>query len=166
LMDPHEIAAAFEQLKKEGKVRFFGVSNFTPSQVDMLASFTRLVNNQVEISILKWNAFTDGTIDKCWQHGLIPTAWSPFAGGHLFSKPDDLRYARIRKTAKEIAEKYNAPLEQIYLAFLMKHPIGIVPVVGTSKTERLRSALKAVEINLTYEEWYRLRLASAGAEVA
>ena len=166
LMDPNEIAEAFRHLSESGKVRHFGVSNFTPSQMDMLSAFTCLVNNQVEISLLKLDAFTDGTIDKCWQHKIIPTAWSPLAGGQIFGKTNDPDILRVQKTASKIAEKHEAKLDQILLAFLMKHPAGIVPVLGTSKINRIKSALAAKNIKLSHEDWYELWQASMGEEVA
>ncbi|MEO1262374.1 MAG: aldo/keto reductase [Bacteroidota bacterium] len=166
LSDPSEIAGAFQHLSESGKVRHFGVSNFTPTQMDMLSSFTNLVNNQVEISLLKLAAFTDGTIDKCWQHKITPTAWSPLAGGQLFGESDDPVIARVQKTTRDLAVKHEATLDQVLLAFLMKHPIGIVPVLGTSKIIRIKSALRATEVKLTHEDWYELWQAATGEEVA
>ena len=157
LMDPSEIAEAFNYLAEKGMVRHFGVSNFSASQMDMLSSFTCLINNQMEISLLKLNAFTDGTLDKCWQHKIIPTAWSPLGGGGaIFSKNKTPQLLRINAVAQKLMKKYKATLDQILLAFLMKHPAGIVPVLGTSKLERIKSALKATKIKLTHEEWYML----------
>ena len=166
LMDPHEIAAAFNKLAEEGKVRHFGVSNFTPSQFDLLNSFTCLVNNQIEISLLHLNAFTDGTLDQCHKEKITPTAWSPFGGGEIFSPSKKEKITRIQKVANELGKKYNAGMDQILLAWLKKHPAGIIPVVGTSKIERIKSALKYMKINLTHEEWYELWQASTGEEVA
>ena len=166
LMNPHEIAAAFEHLAKAGKVRHFGVSNFTASQMDMLSSFTCLVNNQVEISLLKLDAFTDGTLDKCQQHKIMPTAWSPLGRGKVFGKSDDPKILRVQIKAGEIADKYNTSMDQILLAFLLKHPAGITPVLGTSKIERIKTALNAKAIKITQEDWYALWKASTGKEIA
>lgn len=166
LMHPHEIAEAFEQLKKAGKVRAFGVSNFTASQFDLLHSFTPLVTNQVEASILHLDAFGDGTLDQCLKHGVVPTAWSPFGGGALFSEEVTPRVERIREVANGLAEKYSASLDQVLLAFLHQHPAGIIPVVGTTKVERVEAALKSLTVKMTREEWYDLWQASTGEEVA
>ncbi len=166
LMHPHEIATAFEQLKKAGKVRAFGVSNFTASQFDLLHSFTPLVTNQVEASILHLDAFGDGTLDQCLKHGVVPTAWSPFGGGALFSEEVTPRVERIREVANGLAEKYSASLDQVLLAFLHQHPAGIIPVVGTTKVERVEAALKSLTVKMTREEWYDLWQASTGEEVA
>ena len=166
LMNPHDIAEAFEKLKKEGKVRFFGVSNFTPSQFEMLNAFTPLVNNQVEISIMHRNAFEDGTLDQCLQLGVQPTAWSPLGGGVIFQKTEKPQMVVLQKTIEELAEKYSASADQILFAFLQKHPVGIIPVLGTSKISRVKSALGSLEIKLTHEEWYELWQAANGEEVA
>ena len=165
LMDPHEIAEAFTKLKKEGKVKAFGVSNFTPSQFDMLNSFTPLITNQIEISLLHLNPFQDGTLDQMIKLGITPTAWSPFGGGEIFSKSKDKRINRIQKAAKKLGKKYEASVDQILLAWILKHPSGIIPVLGSTKISRIKTAKDALKINLTHEDWYQLWEASVGNEV-
>lgn len=166
IMNPAEIAEAFTQLEKEGKVKHFGVSNFTPSQFELLHSYIPLVTNQVEISVLHRNAFEDGMLDQCLRHSITPTAWSPFGGGNMFGAPMDDVVLRIQNVCEDLKEKYNAGLDQILLAWLYKHPAGIVPVLGTSKVERLQSALEAKSITLTHEEWYDIWTEACGEEVA
>ncbi|MEM8886409.1 MAG: aldo/keto reductase [Bacteroidota bacterium] len=165
LMDPAEIAEAVERLKKAGKIKHFGVSNFTPSQFDLLNSYTPLATNQIEVSLLHLNALDDGSLDQCIKHKIAPTAWSPFGGGSIFSEKEDIRVKRIRKTAAELGEKHEASIDQILLAWLFRHPSGIVPIVGSSKIERIKSAVEAAHIKLSREEWYELLEASRGEEV-
>lgn len=165
LMDPAAIATAFEQLKSSGKVKHFGVSNFTPSQFDLLNSYFPLVTNQVEISITHLNAFQDGTLDQCLKYKIAPTAWSPLGGGAMFQDSDDQRILRIKKIAGLLADKHEVQIDQILLAWLLKHPSGILPLLGTSKISRVKSALNATTINLSHEEWYMLLEASVGHEV-
>lgn len=165
LMPPQEIAEVFSQLQQAGKVKHFGVSNFTPSQFELLNTFTPLVTNQIEASLLHLDPFSDGSLDQCLRHQITPTAWSPLGGGALFSDPENPRVKRIRTTAQNLCEKYEASLDQILLAFLHKHPAGIIPVLGTSKISRIKSALAAQKITLTHEEWYDLYQASTGEEV-
>ncbi len=165
LFNPHEIAEAFETLKQSGKVLEFGVSNFTPSQFDVLHSFTPLVTNQVEISILHRNAFEDGTLDQCQKHKIIPAAWSPLGGGSLFGETTSPEINAIKKVLDSLSEKYNAAHDQLLYAWLRKHPAGIVPVLGTSKLERIQTAHKALDITLTHEEWYMLWEAALGREI-
>lgn len=165
LMNPQELAEAFESLQKAGKVLHFGVSNFTTSQFELLHSYFPLVTNQIEISISHLQPFYDGSLDQCLKYNIVPTAWSPLGGGVLFQDTKDERVLRIRKTGMALAEKYEAQLDQILLAWLMKHPSGIIPVLGTSRISRVKSALAACNIKLSHEEWYELWQASVGTEV-
>ena len=164
-MNPHDVAVAFERLTIEGKVKAFGVSNYTVSQFDLLNSYTPLVNNQIEVSLTHRNAFEDGTLDQCIKHKITPTAWSPFGGGAIFAKTEDPTILRIQKMAAEIAEKHNAQIDQILLAWILKHPAKIVPVLGTTKIERIKDALGALKIEITHEEWYELWRAATGVDV-
>lgn len=166
MMNPHEIAEAFLTLKRDGKVNAFGVSNFTVSQFDLLNSFTPLVTNQVEISALHLNAFTDGTLDQCMKLGIAPTAWSPLGGGSYFTDENDEQVKRLKPIVLELAEKYNCKEDELLLAWLKKHPAGIVPVIGTSKIERVKAAFKAQSITILHEDWYKVWQAAVGKEVA
>lgn len=166
LMDPHEVAEAFAKLRYEGKVKYFGVSNFSSSQFELLNSVTTLMTNQVEISLLNRAAFDNGVLDQCLSKDIQPTAWSPFGGGKLFGTEEDEQTTRIKKVGNELAEKYNCQLDQLLLAWLRKHPAGIIPVLGTTKAKRVKDALAASQIELSHEEWYQLWEAASGEEVA
>ena len=165
LMDPSEVAEAVEQLKQQGKILSFGVSNFLPHQTNLLSAHTLIEYNQVEISIIQLNAFTDGTLENCLQHKIIPMAWAPLGGG-LFSDENHPRFRAITATATELAEKYNTGLNEILLAWLHTHPSGIQTVIGTTKIERLLQAKTASAIRLDREDWFRLLIASTGEDVA
>ena len=165
LMDPHEIAEAFAQLKKAGKVLHFGVSNFTPSQMDMMMTAFTIEFNQLEISVLHLDPFHDGSLDKCIEHAIRPMSWGPLGSGKLYSDETDERNIRILAVANMLAEKYNVSVDQVLLAFLFKHPSGIIPVIGSTKIERLRSAYDAANINIEREEWFMLWRASKGHEI-
>ncbi|MEQ8706383.1 MAG: aldo/keto reductase [Phaeodactylibacter sp.] len=168
LMDADLIAGAFEHLQKAGKVRHFGVSNFTPRQFDLLNSRFPLVTNQVEASLLHLPPFTDGTLDQCQEYRIKPMAWSPLGGGTIFSEQPDARAQRILATAETIIARreQNIGIDQLLLAWLMRHPSGILPVVGTARIERLKAAADAVHIMMSQEEWFELWEASTGTEVA
>lgn len=166
LMNPHEIAEAVEQLKSAGKIKTFGVSNFTPSQFDLLNSFTPLITNQVEISLLQRNAFEDGTLDQCLRLGIAPTAWSPFGGGAIFGDSDRPELVRIKPVLAQLCEKYKGTSDQILLAWLRKHPAGIIPVLGSTKIKRIATAKAALDISLSHEDWYKLWEAALGHRVA
>ena len=166
LMDYGEIAEAFWQLRQSGKVRFFGVSNFKATQFEVMNSYFPLVTNQVEASLMNPKTFFDRTFDRCMAVRAVPMAWSPLGGGKVFTDLDNKQVIRIRKVAERLGEKYNAGVDQIMLAWLLKHPSKIRPVVGTARLERLKKAVEAIQIDLTREEWFELLQASTGKEVA
>jgi predicted oxidoreductase len=165
LMNPHEIAEAFTILKQSGKVKHFGVSNFTVSQFSMLHNLFPLEVNQIELSILHTKPFYDGVTDQCIDKRIIPQAWSPLGAGKIHLDAEDERSRRIISMSNIVGEKYGASFDQILLAWLMKHPSGIVPVLGTTKIERLKSSLEAAKIDMTNEEWHMLLRASNGVDV-
>ena len=163
LMNPEEIAAAFGVLRSSGKVRDFGVSNFTTSQFDLISKyFPQLVTNQVEVSLTQTKAFYDGTIDQMMLKRLQPMAWSVM--GTYFSE-DSERTARIKSILEVLTKKYNAEEAQLLLAFLLKHPSKIIPIIGTSKVESIKSLKKSLQINLEIEDWFSLLEASLGHDV-
>jgi predicted oxidoreductase len=166
LMNPFEIAEAFDLLRNMGKVRHFGVSNFTPSQFEMLNWHFPLVTNQVEASVLHTAPFFDGTFDQCLKHNVRPMVWSPLAGGKVFGDNLEQQPQMVQNVAARLAEEYDCELDQILLAFLLKHPTKIYPVVGTAKVERLQNAVEALDISLTTEEWFELLEAARDEEVA
>ena len=163
LINPEEIAAAFGVLRSSGKVRDFGVSNFTTSQFDLISKyFPQLVTNQVEVSLTETKAFYDGTIDQMMLKKLQPMAWSVM--GTYFSE-DSERTARIKSVLEVLTKKYNAEEAQLLLAFLLKHPSKIIPIIGTSKVESIKSLKKSIQINLEIEDWFSLLEASLGHDV-
>lgn len=165
LMHPFEIAEAITQLKAQGKIKDFGVSNFTPSQLEMVHKSSAVKYNQIEISIIQMDPFHNGQLDQFIQHNIIPMAWSPLGAGTLMKDPEDERNKRILAVAQYLGDKYDASIDQILLAFLFKHPSGIIPVLGTTKIERLKAAMNAANIQLEREEWFMLWRASMGREV-
>ena len=165
LMSPHEIAEAFRILKQSGKVKHFGVSNFTTTQFSMLHNLFPLEVNQIELSILHTRPFYDGVTDQCMEKGIVPQAWSPLGGGKIHLDVQDEKSRRIISMASMLGEKYNASFDQILIAWLLKHPAGIVPVLGTTKIERIQAAMAAGSIEMTSEEWHMLLRASNGFDV-
>ncbi|HWW01284.1 MAG TPA: aldo/keto reductase [Candidatus Acidoferrum sp.] len=171
LADPQEIAGAFSQLKGSGKVRYFGVSNFRPSLVTALqvACPMPLVVHQVEISLAKLDAFTDGTLDQCLIEQITPMAWSPLAAGllgggasRLLASQKAYRPETFLPAIDAVAKTRGATRTVVALAWLLKHPSKIQPIVGSIKPDRIREAAKAAELDLTREEWYRLLIAARG----
>lgn len=163
LMNPEEIAAAFGILRSSGKVREFGVSNFTTSQFDLIHQyFPFLITNQVEISLNETKSFYDGTLDQMMLHRLKPMAYSVL--GNYFTTESE-QNTRIKEVLNSLCEKYNGEENQILISFLLKHPAGIVPVIGTSKAENIKKFKKSLEIDLEREDWFRLLEASTGKRV-
>lgn len=165
LLNPDEVAETFTQLHQQGKVRAFGVSNFTASQMMVLHQRYPLAYNQLELSVTHLTPFVDGTLDYCLANNIRPMAWAPLGGGDIFSAETD-QHQRITAVAGLLAEKYQAGADQLLLAWLLQHPAGILPVLGTTKAERIQTAMAARTIHLSNEEWFMLWRASTGAEVA
>lgn len=164
LLQADEVAAAVAQLKSQGKVLHFGVSNFNPTQFDYLNSVTPLVTNQVEASLLHTAPLYDGTLDQCLTHAIKPMAWSPLGG--LFSR-DDETATRVTNKLDEIGEYYGTPGNDIILlAWLLHHPSSILPVLGTARQERISAAVKALDIQLDDQHWFELLEAATGKAVA
>ena len=153
LMNPEVIAEAFTVLKDVGKVREFGVSNFSVSQFELINQYVPLVTNQIEISVNEISSFENGILDQLMSKGLRPTAWSVM--GSYFSDQSD-ENIRIKKVIVELCDKYNAEENQILLAFILKHPSKIIPVIGTSKAETIRTLSKTLQIDLDLEDWFRI----------
>ena len=167
LMDPDEVAEAFTSLRQSGKVLHFGVSNFTPSQFDLLASRLdfALVTNQIEVSVLSLDLLHDGTVDQCLQNGIAPMVWSPLAGGRIFSEESE-RAARVRQALQAVGQELGgAPLDQVALSWVLTHPARFVPILGSGKIERIQSAVRAEALRLSREQWFAIWSASAGTPV-
>ncbi len=162
LMVPDEIAEAITKLLDSGKIRQFGVSNFTPSQIALLETAIPVSGNQVEFSLTANQVMFDGTLDDSIAAKRMAMAWSPL--GNYFREDND-QNARIKEVLEPMQEKYNADASQLLLAWIMKHPSGIHPVVGTTNESRLEDAVKASQIQMDLEDWFILLTASQGHKV-
>lgn len=162
LMQPDEITEAISVLKTAGKIKNFGVSNFTSSQVELIASTTDIYANQIEFSVTQQAAMTDGSLDQMMLKNIIPMAWSPL--GIVFKEVNE-QTNRIHNQMGELLEKYNATEDQLLLAWILKHPSKIHPVIGTTTKQRIIDATKAIEINMDLEDWFLILVASQGHKV-
>lgn len=165
LMDADEVASAFLQLHQSGKVKHFGVSNFTPTQFSLLQSrlpFT-LVTNQVEISPVYQPLLLDGTLDQCQQLRIKPMAWSCLAGGKMFTGSE---YQPLRDELKLIQQETGAEtIEQLIYAWILQLPSQPLPIIGSGKIERVRSSAASAQITLNRQQWFRIRKAALGYDV-
>ena len=163
LMHPEEIAEAISTLKNDGKIINFGVSNFTPSQVNLIADHVSVDVNQIEFSLTQNSAMKDGTLDQMLQKKMQPMSWSPL--GSVF-REETHQTKSIKEVLKRLSTKYNCTDDALLLAWLFKHPAKVAPVIGTTNKDRILNANKALEINLELEDWFIMLEASNGQEVA
>lgn len=184
LVQPEEVARAFDDLQSSGKVRHFGVSNHTPMQIELLKKFVKqpLVVNQLELNVLHNDLISDGifsnmasatytgaraTLDYCRVNDMMIQAWSPVAGGQIFAPKEDAA-DNVKETAKlivELAEKHQTSKSAIALAWLLHHPAGIQPILGTMNVKRIPESVLADDVELTRLEWYSLLAAANGAGI-
>ncbi|PNQ74896.1 aldo/keto reductase [Hanstruepera neustonica] len=162
LMDPEEIAEAVSILKSSGKIRDFGVSNFTSSQMELVSKHHKIDVNQIEFSLTSHQGMHDGTLDYMMVNNIKPMAWSPL--GSVF-KNNDEQVDRIQQELNRLCEKYGATKDQLLLNWILRHPSNISPVIGTTNKERIANAGKAGNIDLELEDWFKLLVASQGHKV-
>lgn len=162
LMVAEDIAEAVTILKKDGKIRQFGVSNFTPSQLEMISLRVDIDVNQIEFSLTQCSAMHDGTLDYMTTNSITPMAWSPLG---LVFREDTEQTRRVHKQLGDLMEKYNATEDQLLLSWILKHPSGILPVAGTTNPKRLEQAMQATKIDLELEDWFLILVASQGHKV-
>lgn len=179
LVEPEEVAEAFEELHTKGKVRYFGVSNHKPMQIELLKRYVKqpLIINQLQFSLsvsnmvangLEVNMTSDGSferdgsvLDYSRLNDMTIQAWSPFQmpnwqGCFI----DSEKYPKLNEVLQELAEQYGVSKTTIATAWILRHPAGMQVVTGTASEKRLAEITKACEINLTRQEWYRLYLAA------
>lgn len=165
LMEADEIAEAFGALQTAGKVRHFGVSNFTPAQFELLASRFPLVTNQIEMSALHLDPLQDGTLDQCQRLSIAPMIWSALAGGRLFAEQSP-RAENIRAALALLAQQHGTTATAIAYAWLLRHPSRPLLLTGSQRISAIREAVDATAIVLTREEWFMVWRASSGVDVA
>lgn len=179
LCEPEEVAETFDLLHKSGKVHNFGVSNHNPMQIQLLQKFVKqpLITNQLQFGIahasmvssgINVNMLTDSAVDRddgvlnfCRLNEITIQPWSPFQYGFfegVFLDSD--KYPELNVKINEIADKYRVSNTTIALAWILRHPAHMQPIIGTMNTERLHDCIKATEIYLTREEWYEIYLAA------
>ena len=162
LMHPQEVAAALGELMESGKVRSFGVSNFTPSQIALIEKEIPVSANQVEFSLTAHSVMFDGTLDDVLLKDRLLMSWSPL--GSYFREKNKQR-KRIKKVLKSLKKKYKASTSQLLLAWILRHPAKTYPVVGTTNPDRLKESVQAVDLHMELEDWFSLLTASQGHKV-
>jgi len=182
LVEPEEVAEAFDILQSTGKVRHFGVSNHKPMQIELLKKYVRqpILANQLQLSIMHAFMISQGinvnmdvpaaydrdgsVLDYCRLHDITIQPWSPFLYGFFEGVfVGNEKFPALNAKMNEIAARYGVSNTTIAIAWLLRHPAKMQPVIGTTNLQRLKDSLKAAEVNLTREEWYEIYLAAGNA---
>lgn len=163
LLNADVVAQTLSSLVLSGKVKHIGVSNFTPAQFQLLQSRLdiSLITNQIELNFNQLQPLIDGSIDFLYERKIKPMIWSPLGGGSIFEHGK----VALNKQFELLGAKYQVGADVLSLAWLLKHPAQLIPVIGTVKTERIISAVKACSIDLELQEWFQLYEAAMGNEV-
>tara|TARA_Y100001978_G_scaffold145784_1_gene130786 strand:- start:137 stop:625 length:489 start_codon:yes stop_codon:yes gene_type:complete len=161
-MNTDIISDAVHELIKKGKIKDFGVSNFKPSHIELLSKNIKISWNQIEFSISNSSPMLDGTIDFHQINGIGTMAWSPLGN---FFKIDSPENQRIKKIFESLKEKYDTNSENLLLAWILKHPSRIHPIIGTTNDKRIENACDSLKINLDIEDWFSIFEAQKGERV-
>ena len=163
LAHPQEVARTLEDALAAGKIRSIGVSNFTPAQTEALAHFldTPLATTQPEISPLRIDCFENGELDQAMRLGLTPLAWSPLGGGRLLS-PESARDHAVAGELDRIAAEQGVSRSVAAYGWLMAHPAGIVPIIGSQSAQRIAEGAQALAMRWTRQDWYAVLVAARG----
>lgn len=162
LMRADDIAEAIAKLKQDGKILDFGVSNFTPLQTDLIETKIKINYNQISFSITDFEAMTNGSLDHMQTRNITPMCWSPL--GTVFRQDND-QTRRLKKILANFSDKYEVPADIILLAWILKHPAGILPVCGTADPSRLAILMRATTVNMELQDWFALWSESTGVPV-
>ena len=163
LMNGNEIAEVISKLKNDRKIKEFGVSNFTESQIKLIKKNIPVDFNQIECSLTNNECFSNGIVDFCQTENINLMAWSPLGS---YFKIKDNTTNRIKPIIEKLSNKYSCSVDQLLLSWIMKQPASIIPVIGTTKKERILASIKSINVNLDRLDWFSLLEASTGKRVA
>jgi predicted oxidoreductase len=184
-VEPEEVARAFSELHQAGKVRWFGVSNFTAAQLDLLRHYVEqpIVANQVEFNIVHTHMLdegiifnqdnpkltrNEGTIEYCRLHNITLQSWGSMAKGLLTGREPDQPSEKVTRTAalvQDMAQQKGVPPEAILVAWILRHPAHIQAIIGTTQPDRIAASAQGDSVELTRDEWYRLFTAGRGEKL-
>ena len=166
LINHKEVARALNDLKTMGLIKSYGVSNFDPFKFDALHKATggQLVTNQIEVSPLCFEHFNNGNMDYLQSVDVPPMIWSPLAGGQIFTGMDE-RSTNVRNVLETLSNEYGVESDVLTYAWLLKHPVRMMPICGSGKIDRVKNAVKALHVALKHEDWYKIYVASKDQEL-
>ena len=159
LMDINIIANTVESLIKSGKIKSFGVSNFTADQMDMFKGKVEILYNQINLSLTHLDHMFDGTLEYMQANNILPMAYSPL--GSYFKEGSN----KIKKVVESLKDKYSCTDYQLLISWLLKHPSKVYPVIGTTKSDRIKKSMKSLKIEIELIDWFELLEASVGNRV-
>ena len=159
LMDINIIANTVESLIKSGKIKSFGVSNFTADQMDMFKGKVEILYNQINLSLTHLDHMFDGTLEYMQANKILPMAYSPL--GSYFKEESN----KIKKVVESLKDKYSCTDYQLLISWLLKHPSKVYPVIGTTKSDRIKKSMKSLKIEIELIDWFELLEASVGNRV-
>lgn len=162
LMQADEIAEAISHLKSSGKIRNFGLSNFTSSQSELIRQKIEIFYNQIQFSATHFEAMLDGSLDYMQTHRIRPMSWNPL--GSVFRENTE-QTQRLKQLLVKLVEKYEVGSDTILLSWIMKHPSKVIPVAGTVNIARIQALMKAVDLPLSNEDWFAIWTESMGNKV-
>lgn len=162
LLQADEVAEAVEKLKSEGKILSFGVSNFTPSQTELLRQKTAISFNQIQFSATNYEAMLDGSLDYMQLHKITPMAWNPL--GVVFRENTE-QTQRLKLLFSKLVDKYHVGSDLILLAWILQHPANILPVAGTINVSRIQQLMRAKSLILETQDWFAIWTESMGRKV-
>lgn len=163
LAHPEDVATALNKLVNAGKVRHVGVSNYTAAQFDALSAYVQepLVSHQPELSVLAPEPVTNGLLDQCMELKITPLAWSPLGGGRLFTdKAEGVQ--RVVRALNTVATEQGITLDAVAYAWLLAHPAGVIPIIGTQNIDRIKQTRQIFDVTLTRSQWYDILEAAVG----
>lgn len=162
LMQIDEIAEAIQKLKNEGKIKSFGVSNFSPLQTQLIQQKIAVEYNQIQFSATHLEPMLDGSLDFMQIHDIIPMSWNPL--GSVFRDTNE-KTQRLKILLSSLELKYNVSTDVLLLAWIMQHPAGILPVIGTTNADRIKNVTKSVSLQLELEDWFAIWTESVGHKI-
>jgi predicted oxidoreductase len=162
LMETEVVAEAVSELKKSGKILAFGLSNFTPSQTDLIKKYSSVAYNQIQFSATHLEPMLNGELDYMSLHNIQPMAWNPLG---FFYKEVIPQTIRLRDLLQKLTAKYGISDDLLLLAWVLKHPAKIQPVVGTTQIDRIKNLKKLQGFELELEDWFAIWTESIGTKI-
>jgi predicted oxidoreductase len=163
IMDYREIGAAFQELKEAGKVKEFGVVNFSPDQIRAMRRFYPIIAHQSDLSMTHLQPMFDGTIDTCIANDIVAMSWSPLGGDKIYTHTKAGK--KLEAKLEKYAEGYGWTVSEMALLFLLHHPAGILPVINYAKADKILETIELLDVEISNEDWFEILIMLQGKEL-